>query len=126
VLHLADPRIDSVLESVSHLQLSRLGFDVALQVPVPSPKGWMYFVDFELLGLDVFVECDGKSKYTEVGLRDGLSANDVLCREKRREDWISGRERKRIIRWGFPEVSSPALLARRLRAFGVPIPRGTR
>lgn len=122
VFGLADPRIDSVLESLSHLQLRRLGFDVALQVPVPSPKGASYYVDFEFIGLRLFGECDGKDKYVNALLRAGLSAEEILYREKRRQDWICGTTKKNLIRWGYPDVATALTLARRLHAFGVPIP----
>lgn len=123
VLSLADARNDSVLESVSHLQLRRLGFEVDLQVPVKSPNGSNYYVDFELQGHNVFGECDGKQKYTEDRYLQGMSAGEVVYREKRREDWICAQEQKRMIRWGYPDVRSAFILARRLAAFKVPIPR---
>lgn len=123
VFALADPRKDSVLESVSHLQLHRLGFEVELQVPVRSPKHSTYYVDFEFVGLNLFGECDGKDKYVNALLRAGLSAEEVVYREKRRQDWICGTTKKDLIRWGYPDVVTPLALARRLQAFGVAIPR---
>lgn len=123
VFTLVDPRKDSVLESVSHLQLHRLGFEIKLQVPVKSPKGSDYFVDFELVGLSVFGECDGKSKYVNALLRAGLSAEEIVYREKRRQDWICGTTKKDLLRWGASDVVTPHALARRLQAFGVTIPK---
>lgn len=122
ILALADPRKESVLESISHLQLHRLGIDVELQVPVPSPKGNFYYVDFEFKGRQMFGECDGKEKYVKAATRAGLSAEEILYREKRRQDWICGTTRKGLIRWGFADVRTPQLLARRLRAFGIALP----
>lgn len=122
VCQLADARCDSVLESVSHLQLRRLGFDVALQVAVPGRYSGHYFVDFELLGLGILAECDGKSKYTNPAQRGGLSAEEVLYREKRREEWISSSTSKRVVRWGYTDVATPMTLARLLESYGVPIP----
>lgn len=123
VVGLADPRTDSVLESVSHLQLRRLGFEMELQVPVAAPNGGNFYVDFEFLGLGLFGECDGKQKYTDSALRHGLTADEAVYQEKRRQEWICARERKGMVRWGHPDVSSPRVLARRLAAFNVPIPR---
>ncbi len=123
VLELADPRTDSVLESVSHLYLRRLGFDVELQVPVPSPTGGTYFVDFEFLGLGLFGECDGKAKYLDERLRGGNSADELVYREKRRENWITGTTRNDIIRWGWPETATIHRFARHLSACRVRIPR---
>lgn len=123
VFALADPRKDSVLESISHLQLHRLGFEVALQVSVPSPTGRDYHIDFEFVGLNLLGECDGKEKYVNSLLRAGLSADEIVYREKRRHDWICGTTKKDLIRWGYPDAVTPLALARRLRAFGVAIPR---
>lgn len=122
VFELADPRVDSVLESVSHLQLHRMGFAVELQVAVPSPKGSNYYVDFEFLGLDLFGECDGQNKYLDAELRAGLTAEQVVYREKRREEWICSTTGNRMIRWGFPDVTSAQVFARKLQAYGVMIP----
>ena len=123
VFALATPTLDSVLESVSHLQLRRLGFELELQVPVPGPNGRPYYVDFEFLGLELFGECDGKAKYTDPELRGGLTAEQLVYRDKRRQDWICGSTGKGLIRWGHPDVLTVRHLARRLRAFNVPIPR---
>ena len=123
LLELADPRIGSVLESISHLQLRRLGFEVAIQVPVPAPHGKMYYVDFEFLGLDLFGECDGKQKYTDANLRNGQTADEVVYREKRRQDWICGRENKGMVRWGYPEAPTARKLGTHLMGLGVPVPR---
>lgn len=122
VLKLADPRIDSPLESVSHLYLRRLGFDVELQVPVPSPNGGMYFVDFGFRGLGIFGECDGKVKYLDDRLRGGESADEIVYREKRRHDWITGTTRNGMIRWGWSEVATIHRFARHLEALGLTIP----
>lgn len=122
LLALADPRIDSPLESVSHLYLRQLGFEVALQVPLRSRKGGQYLIDFELLGLDVFGECDGKAKYLDESVRDDESAGQAFYREKRRQEWIEATTRKRVIRWGWPEVRSLSAFIAMLTAFGIPIP----
>lgn len=123
LIALADPRIDSVLESISHLQLKRLKFEVEIQVPVPAPHGRMYYVDFELLGLDLFGECDGKQKYLDARLRRGRTAAEVVYDEKRRQDWICKREHKDMVRWGYPEVPTARKLGMHLMGLGVPVPR---
>lgn len=123
VLDLADPRKDSALESLSHLQLTRLGFDVTLQVELPSPHERSYYLDFELLGHEVFGECDGKFKYTDSALLGERTPAEQVYREKRRDDWITGITGKRVIHWGYADVQTPAALARRLTAFGLRIPR---
>lgn len=123
VFALATPVLDSVLESVSHLQLRRLGFELELQASVPGPNGRPYHIDFEFLGLDLYGECDGKAKYTDPALLGGLTAEQLVYRDKRRQDWICGSTGKALIRWGYSEAITVRHLARRLRAFNVPIPR---
>lgn len=123
MLLLADPRKDSVLESVSHLRLVQLGFEVHIQVPVSGPKGPNYYVDFEFVGLDLFGECDGRSKYSDERQLGDLTPEQVLYREKRRQEWICGTTGKRMVRWGYVDVASTRHLARLLRAYGVPAPR---
>jgi len=123
LLSLVDPRKDSVLESLSHLQLDRLGFEVALQVPVSSPSdGVNYLLDFELLGLSVFGECDGAVKYADPRMLSGLTPEQRVYREKRRDEWIHGVTGHRVVHWGYAEAVGPDQLARRLAAFQVPIP----
>lgn len=123
VLELAEARTDSPLESVSHLQLHRLGFEVELQVPVPGPARNTYYIDFEMLGLDIYGECDGKVKYLDSALRRGRSADEAVYDEKRRADWVCSTMGKRLVRWGAPEAATVQRLARQLHAFHVPIPR---
>lgn len=118
----ADPRSGSPLESVSRLQLHRLGFDLDLQVPVAGPAGSMYYVDFELLGLRVFGECDGKVKYADERMLRGRSAGEAVWDEKQREDWIRGTTDYRLVRWGDAHVQTPGDLGDRLRVFNVPLP----
>ncbi|GAB2555659.1 hypothetical protein [Leucobacter ruminantium] len=122
-LEVADPRTDSPLESVSHLYLSRFGFEVALQVPVRSPRGGNYLIDFEFLGLGCFGECDGKQKYLDVEVRGEMTADEVLYRERRRQNWVEATTRKAVFRWGWPEIATELVFASVLDAFGLPIPR---
>lgn len=119
---LADPRADSPLESVSRLRLTQLGIDAEPQYAVASERGSTYFLDFWFLDAPFFGECDGKSKYTDAGLRNGRSAEEVVYREKRRQDWIVGTTGRRAVRWGAADVITPSALRKRLTAFGVPVP----
>ncbi len=123
LLTLADPRKDSVLESISHLQLHRLGFEVELQVPVAGPHGRTYYADFKFRGLPLFGECDGKVKYTNPALLQGRSAGEQVYRDKRRDDWLQGSTDNKVIHWGYPEGANPLAMTQRLQAFNVPIPQ---
>lgn len=117
----ADGRADSVAESLSRLQLRRLGYPVAIQVEVPAPKG-TYRIDFEFLGLKIYGEVDGESKYLDPRMLGGKSSAESVLYEKHREDWVRGTKDARMVRWGFPASRSSLALGRRLREFNVPPP----
>lgn len=116
----ADGRAQLPGESVSRLQLVRIGFAVPdLQVPVRGPDGRWYYVDFGLRDVRAWGEFDGHGKYTDDDLRDGRSPAQVMLDEKRREDWIRGTSQMRMARWEDEHIASPARLAARLDSFGI-------
>lgn len=119
---LADPRADSVVESVSRLQFSRLQMEVEIQVPVRGSAGQQYWLDFEFLGQRAFGEVDGAVKYADARMLGGGNAHEAVVREKRREDEVRGVENKRIVRWMPESIATPELLGRRMRAFGLRVP----
>lgn len=124
IVGFADGRAELPGESVSRLQLHRLGFrDLDLQVAVEGPRGFDYFVDIALPGARTFWEFDGEGKYRDGSMRRGRSVEDVLMDEKRREDWIRGVTQWRVCRGGFADIATPDALATRLTAFGVRLPR---
>lgn len=123
VIEFADGRAELPGESVSRLQLFRLGFrDMDLQVPVAGPTGRDYFVDIALRDRRTFWEFDGEAKYRDPALRADATLEEVLLAEKRREDWIRGTTQWRLCRGGFRDIASPETLAARLAAFGVTPP----
>lgn len=122
ILRFIENTADSPLESLFRLQLCRLGFEVRTQVAVPAPRGSSYFLDFELVGHDVYLEADGRVKYEDPQMRRGLSAEQVVIAEKEREDWIRGTQNKRVLRAGWADATTMQATANRLRAFGVQIP----
>ncbi len=123
VIEFMDGRAESPGESLSRLQLFRLGFrSFDLQVCVEGPRGEPYEVDIGLPDEKIFWEFDGEGKYTDATLRSGRPLEEVLLREKRREDWIRGVTQWRVLRGGFRDVATPEALAARLTAFGVPLP----
>src|SRR5690606_31387050 len=93
ILRRATALSESPLESLTKLQLERLGFRVRQQVRVPGRHGEELRIDIELVGYDTFVETDGLVKYRDEQLRGGRSAEDVLIEEKLREDWVRGTTR---------------------------------
>lgn len=113
---------ESPLESLARLQLERLGFAVRQQVPVSGPNGETYRMDLELVGLRVFVEVDGRQKYLDEKMRGGRTAEQVVLREKAREDWVRGTQDYRVIRAGWEHSTSLEAMAARMRAFGIAPP----
>lgn len=125
VIEFADGRAELPGESVSRVQLFRLGFvEFDLQVAVPGPRGADYFVDIALPEARTFWEFDGEVKYRDPSLRGDRSIEQVLLDEKKREDWIRGRTQWRVCRGGFSDITTPEVLAARLEAFGVAPMRG--
>ena len=119
----ADGRAHLPGESVSRLQLFRLGFETPdLQVLVHGPDGTRFFVDFGFRGLRTFGEFDGARKYLDEALRAEKSVEQVLLEEKQREDWIRGTTQWRLVRWGSAHIATPEALARRLASFGIHAP----
>lgn len=123
VAEFSDGRAQLPGESVSRLQLHRLGFAaVQLQVPIPGPRGTMYFVDFGLDDADAFGEFDGKGKYLDEAMRSGRTIEQVLLDEKEREDWIRGTTGRHMARWGSAHIRTPQDLAARLATFHITPP----
>ncbi len=120
VVAFADGRAELPGESVSRLQLARLGFaPPELQVRFGAPGGGDYFVDFRLPDARALGEFDGKTKYVDEAIRQGRPLDDILLAEKQREDWIRGLSQERFARWGDEHIGSPAALGARLAAFGI-------
>lgn len=120
VFDFSDGRAQLPGESVSRLQLIRLGFArPRLQVPVSAPNGRHYFVDFGLEEMRTFGEFDGQGKYTDEAMRRGIPLEQVLLEEKRREDWIRGTTQWRFVRWQDEHIVTAAALGRRLASFGI-------
>ena len=120
VSEFADGRAQLPGESVSRLQLYRLGFrDVELQVPITGADGARYFADFGFRRSRAFGEFDGEAKYLEPALRAALTTVDAVLAEKRREDDIRGVSGWRVVRWGAAHIRTANDLGARLAAFGI-------
>lgn len=122
VLRFASALAESPLESLTRVQLSRLGFEIREQVPVPARRGRPYRLDFELVGRRCFVEADGKVKYTDDDMLNGRTAKEKVFEEKRRDNWISGVTAKSVLHIGWSEAQALRTLGSTLRSFGVPAP----
>jgi len=120
VIRFAEGESESPGESVSRLQLARLGFRrMRLQVEVPGPDGKVFRVDIELEDEKTFFEFDGAGKYLELASAQGKTVEQVVLDEKRREDWIRGTTQRRMVRVEAAHIVTSASLAARLASFGV-------
>ncbi|TDS82648.1 hypothetical protein EV640_11421 [Nesterenkonia aurantiaca] len=114
----ADPRSESVGESLSRVRISELGFAVPELQSVVRVEGREYRLDFEWEG-GVVGEFDGKQKYLRSQELFGRSAEEAVYREKLREDAIRSTGR-RVVRWSWDDLHHPNILRDRLTRFGVP------
>ncbi len=121
VLAVADPRAESPLESVSRVTIDQVGAPAPeLQWTVSDASGPIGAVDFAWPEFGIVGEADGEAKYLDATLRGGRSAERVVIDEKHREDRIRALG-FRVVRWGWREATSPALLRARLCAGGLPV-----
>ncbi len=109
----ADGRAASPAESVSRVQIRRLGFPAPkLQFQVHD-NGVVATTDFGWEDERLVGESDGAVKYGRL-LKPGQVAADVVMAEKRREERIRGAGFW-FIRWGWAEAWQPRELERILR-----------
>ena len=120
LLELADGRSESPLESLARYRFMQAGYAVDSQVPVASPNGGRFFVDLELVGLQVFCEVDGRGKYTDPRDR---SLENVLREEKERADWIVATTGKRLVRIEMNALVDESRFAEWRRAHLIPATR---
>lgn len=120
ILDFADGRAQLPGESVSRLQLHRIGFSgLDLQVHVTGAEGDDYWLDFGFPRNRVFGEFDGQGKYMDPEVRGARTAEDAVIAEKRREDDVRGVTGWRFARWEDRHIRTPDTLSARLNAFGV-------
>lgn len=123
VIAFADARAESPGESVSRLQLHRLGFtQVDLQAHVILPAGEDYRLDFAFERSRSFGEFDGLGKYTDPRILGDRTPEEVLIEEKKREDAVRGVTGWGVARWGSEHIRTARGLGARLRAFGIAPP----
>lgn len=112
----ADGRAESPGESVSRGAMDEWGF--------PSPDLQVSFgrerVDFDWPEHGIIGEFDGRLKY---GMSPGEAPEQVLWREKRREDGLRLRTGRRFARWLWPDAYGGVGLRVILLEAGLPITR---
>lgn len=117
---LADGRAQLPLESLTRYRLFQLGFArPRLQVPVRRSDGGNFWMDIAVDQAEVFIECDGRGKYTDHELRGERSAERVVLDEKAREDWVRAVTGWRVVRVMTEHVASLDAAASYFRAVGL-------
>jgi hypothetical protein len=116
VLRLANPLIGSLAESRTFYLCYMHNLPAPIpQYPIRDERGRvLYYVDFAWPELGVFLEFDGKEKYTR-HLRPGETPADAVFREKRREDRIRELTGWRCIRLTWADLERPEHTAARIR-----------
>ncbi len=126
-LDLADARSGSPGESVARVALDEVGAPrPMLQQEFRDGSGPIGVVDFWFADQGVVLEFDGRVKYADPSMRAaGMSAEDVLVAEKRREDRLRRHPDIRALgRISVVETDDTERLRSVLRAVGVPTARG--
>ncbi|GAA1420895.1 hypothetical protein [Agrococcus citreus] len=119
----AEGAAESVGESWSRVVLQLLGFPAPeLQPAVRGASGRWWHPDFRWRLADLprplLGEFDGMTKYGDLAAREGLTPQQALAREKRREDDL--RAENDTVHWVWGDVTTPRRLERILLARGVP------
>ncbi|MGV8883230.1 MAG: type IV toxin-antitoxin system AbiEi family antitoxin domain-containing protein [Rhodoglobus sp.] len=118
VIDFAEDGADSTSESTSRVSVALLGFPAPVLQREFVVNGEPAWADFYFPHVDAIGECDGLEKYVNVKLRGGRSLEEVLLREKKREDALR-RQVSAFERWGSREAMTPRLLRPKLLALGL-------
>ena len=86
VIALGDPRAYSVAESVSRLQLTRLGIEFEIQVPVAGSGGRHYWVDFSFVRQSIVGEVDVAAPQLRGRAGETAPRRPARTRSRRRHD----------------------------------------
>lgn len=117
----ADPRSESVGESVSRANMHLLGFPPPLlQVEFDRGDGGVDRVDFDWPEYGLFGEFDGDAKYLRPEYTRGRPTEEIVLAEKKRADRIRRRHYRRDARWDWNTAISPARLRNALLEAGLP------
>lgn len=120
----ADPRADSVGESISRARIHLLGFPAPrLQVPLAREDGGRDIVDFDWPEFRLAGEFDGRVKYFREEYRAGRTIDEVVWAERERERRIKRHHARDVARWVWSDALRGAGLCRELLAAGLPIVR---
>jgi hypothetical protein len=121
-IEFADPRSESVGESLSRSQIHLLGFPAPqLQVSFDRADGRLDRVDFDWPEFRLFGEFDGDLKYLDPRYRRGRTIERVILDEKKRADAICRRHNRRSARWDWAVARSAPRLREALLEAGLPL-----
>jgi hypothetical protein len=110
-------------ESVSRAVIHQLGFPVpVLQKRFDDRLGLIGFTDFWWPEFRLIGEFNGLAKYIREQYRKGLSINDVVMAERKREDRLRALGPS-VARWRWENVMAPRSLFALLREAGLPSSR---
>ena len=110
---------DSAAETLCRIILAELGFATPeLQAEFSDEEGFIGYVDFLWRHQRVILEFDGLTKYTNEEYTHGLTAAEVVIREKKREDRLRALGYS-FIRVFWDDLKNPARLLRLLLATGL-------
>ena len=117
ILRLADARMESAGETRTFYAMWREGLPTAEpQCQIHDATGRLIAqLDFAWPELGVWVEFDGREKYSRY-LRDGETVTDAVLREKRREERVRELTGWICVRITWAELADPRRLAARIRA----------
>ena len=119
-LEFASARSESPGESLSRAMMHELGFPApVLQFEVRDGRGLIGTCDFAWPEFGLLGEFDGRLKYTRNMVQPGENVEDIVVREKIREDRMRATGLG-MTRWLWPEALQPALLRDKLSAAGLP------
>jgi hypothetical protein len=119
-LEFATPLAETPGESLSRVVIHELGFPAPrLQYEVHDARGLAGITDFAWPEYGLLGEFDGLVKYTRALARPGENVEDIVVREKIREDRLRATERG-MVRWLWRDALRPELLERKLLDAGLP------
>ena len=122
VAEFATPLAGSAGESVYRVVLDGLGFpEPTLQERHRDDDGLIGFTDFGWRRFGVYDEFDGFVKYLDREMRHGLTADEVVVREKIREDRLRALPYvTTVTRTIWPDLDQPRRIVQRLERAGLP------
>ncbi|MCD2440873.1 hypothetical protein LQ757_01160 [Agromyces sp. SYSU K20354] len=111
-IEFADHRAESPGESLSRAQMHLLGYPPPeLQVVFDRADGGIDRVDFDWPEFGAFGEFDGDLKYLDPRYRGGRTLEQVILDEKKRDQRIGTRHRRRSAHWDWKVAMRPRSLA---------------